>query len=123
MMRLFKRRDTRVIALSVGAACGVACLSFGLGTSHWWPSIQGPAALAVGIAVAALTIWLRRALPPDTDLVWLGAEEQDRLLQAGPPPDRTLLYVAFRRDWGRRYRLDLFVDDVRVIPLWRPQYS
>ncbi len=114
MIGLFRRRDTRAMALGLGALCGLLVLAVGLGTSSWNGAVQIPAGLAVGLAVAALIPWLRRGLPSDIRLVWLTADEQDWLTRCGPLPDRTLLFLALRRDWGRRYRMDIFIDGLPV---------
>ena len=109
-MVLFKRRDTRAYVLALGGGPALACLLFGLGTPLWTPAIQIPVALAVWCAVGAGVMRWRRHLPPDVDLHWIDRDEAERLAAAGPPPDRTWLFVSFERDWMRRYRLDVLVD-------------
>ncbi len=113
-MLVFKRRDTRTWAVALGGFAGLACMSFGLGTPYWWPALQIPLAAAVAGGIGGLIVWWRRRLPPDIDLHWLDPAEAARLVEAGAPPDRTVLYVEFERDWMRRYRLDVLVDGERV---------
>ncbi len=114
MLSVFRRRDTRRQALGVGGVTSLLCLAVGLGSSSWSPLLQPAAAVLAGVVVAALIVWTRRALPRDIDLVWLSVEEQDRLAAAGAPSDRALLSLTLRRDWGRRYRLDVFIDGSHV---------
>ena len=114
MLRLFKRRDTRVWALTLGGIAALVCLVFALGTPLWWPALQAPLAIVLGVAVAAFMVWRRRKLPPDVDLRWADPAEADHLNQASPPPDRTLLQLTFSRDFGSRHRLDVMIDGEHV---------
>ena len=109
-MVLFKRRDTRFWVLALGGFPALGCLSLGLGTPLWTPIVQVPIAAAVWLVIGAGIMRWRRHLPPDVALQWIGCSEAKRLVAAGPPQDRTWLFVSFERDWMRRYRLDVLVD-------------
>ena len=113
-MRVFKRRDTRTWALTLGGFAGLSVLVLGLGTPLWSPWIQLPLALLVGGGVGGAICRWRRHLPPDVELHWIDPAEAQRLADAGPPADRTMLHVTFARDLWRRYRLDVLIDGVRV---------
>ncbi len=113
-MLLFKRRDTRVWALTMGGMAAVFCLCFAMGTPDWRPVTQGVLALAGGIGVGGLICRHRRHLPPDVDLQWIDPAEAQRLAQAGAPPGHALLFVSFAADWGARHRLDVLIDGEQV---------
>ncbi len=113
-MRLFKRRDTRTWALTMGGVAAAAIMLFALGTADWRPALQLPLGLAAGSAIGAAICRGRRALPPDVELAWVPQADVAALLRAGAPPDRSLLFVAFERDFGRRYRMDVLIDGTRV---------
>ncbi len=113
-MMPFKRHDTAALSIFAALFVGGAVLALGLGTPGWDWRGQAPWAAVLGLAAGATPVWLRRGFPPDVPLVWIGTEETKRLLASPPPPDRALLSVALRRSWGSRYRLEVFVDDVRL---------
>lgn len=109
-MMLFKRRDTRLWVLGLGGFASLLPLTFALGTPAYTPVIQLPLGGLVFASVAAGILWWRHALPPDTELAWVDPGDAARSLAIPPPPNATLLFVAFERDWLRRYRLDVLID-------------
>ncbi len=114
---LFRRRDTRLRVLLFGGFPALGCFTIALGTPWWSLALQGPLAVAVWCGIGAVVLHLRRRLPPDLVLRWIGPADAARLRAAAPPPDRTVLHVRFEPDWMRRYRLDVLVDGQRVAQL------
>lgn len=111
---LFKRRDTRLWVLGLGGFAALLPLTFALGTPAYAPVIQLPLGALVFASVTAIILRWRHALPPDIDLARVDPSDAAPLLASPPPPDATLLFVAFERDWPRRYRLDILIDGQRA---------
>ena len=110
----FRRRDTALMASSVGGLAAALVVAAGpgmLGFGGWRLML---AALVVALGSGGLIVWLRRRFPRDVDLVWLGATEQALLVASRVPVDRAMLCVVLRPSWGSRYRLEVFLDDTRL---------
>ncbi|MGI4808973.1 MAG: hypothetical protein ACRYF2_12810 [Janthinobacterium lividum] len=106
-MFLFRRRDTRAMAIGLGLLAAAAVWA--------WPGSQpGPewcvalAAIA-GLTAAAAVVVTRRSLPADIAIHPVPVEEAVRMLAACAEDEATVL-VQFEPDWLRRHRLDVSLD-------------
>ena len=100
----FGRRDTALMASSVGGLAVALVVAAGPGILGFGGWRLMSAALAVGLGLGGLVVWLRRGFPRDVPLVWLGAAEQAVRVASPVPVDRAMLCVVLRRSWASRYR-------------------
>ncbi len=115
-MFLFKRRDTRAMAIGLGLLAAAA-------VAAWPGSRPGPkwcvalAAIA-GLAAAAAVVVGRRNLPADIVIDPIPVGEAVRLVTDRAERGATVL-VQFEPDWLRRHRLDVSLDG-RLVAQLRP---
>ncbi len=110
--RLFRRRDTRLLAIFPGGLVASAFFLFSAGESGWHPLPQALLSCMVWCVIATWIVRLRRHLPPDMDLIPVSAQTEIR-----SEPDATLLHVRVDSDPLRRGRLDILIDDRPVAQL------
>ena len=106
-MLLFRRRDTRAVALAAGVFAAAAVLGWP-GTRPAWPWRHALAA-AAGVLTVSGVVFFRRSLPADITIHRVPVAEAVRSVAAVTQGPATV-FVQFEPDWLRRHRLDVTVD-------------